>query len=502
MAGGRLGRLLMMALCAGLLLAGCRENPAGKAYQQGVQALKRGHYNQSIRLLQKSVKLGGTNAPVASIYNCLGLAYGRIGQQENAQSAFELSARLDPKFVEPVYNTGVILAESGRDAQAVTCFEKAARLDSADTRALEYKSRIFCRNQRWDDARRALNEAYQRAPREPRILTAMALQELQAGNVMRSISFLQEALEHDARYAPAIYNLAVINYHWLKNDNQAAPLFKDYLRLAPKGEGAEKAAQALREINKTPAVPAEKTPLPPPAAAPVKSEPPVIAPAVAKAEKEKPSAPAAAPSCEELIRVARQLEQQGRREAAVNNYLRAAREAERAGRPSIRDQAAREANGLCAQNAGAHYEMGLYWVERGQSDEALAHLKQAAEFSNSWYEANMALARVAVDKTEFDTAVVALKQADQNSPDRPEALWMLAQMYDRNLSLTNQAIGAYERFEKRFANDARAQEGRVRLQALKGGAEQVVLPAAPVKTQAQTRWQWLFKSRSIPPAEN
>ena len=134
MEGGRLGRGLTIALCAALLFAGCRENPTQKAYRQGVQALKRGHYTQSIRLLQKSAKLGGTNAPVAAIYNGLGLAYYRIGQPENALGAFELSTRLDPKFAEPVYNTGVIMAESGREAQAVACFEKAAQLDPAGTR--------------------------------------------------------------------------------------------------------------------------------------------------------------------------------------------------------------------------------------------------------------------------------------------------------------------------------------------------------------------------------
>ncbi|MCG2659827.1 MAG: tetratricopeptide repeat protein [Kiritimatiellae bacterium] len=513
MAGGRLGRGLTIALCAALLFAGCRENPTQKAYRQGVQALQRGQYTQSIRLLQKSAKLGGTNAPVAAIHNGLGLAYYRIGQPENALGAFELSIRLDPKVAEPVYNTGVIMAESGREAQAVACFEKAAQLDPSGTRSLEYLGRIFYRNQRWDNARKALNEARQRAPREPRILTAMALLELQVTNMVLAISCLQEALEHDAGYAPALYNLAIVNHLWLKNDSQAAPLFKDYLRLAPKGEGAEKASQVLQDINKlSSAAAAEETPgvVPPVTKAPVSSVLPVSVTAK-KTGQQQPASPlvvakvplvSASPSCEELLRVARKLEQQGRLEAAINNYLLAAREAERVGKPSVRDQAAREANGLCAQNARAHYEVGLYWDWRGQPDEALAHLKQAAELSNTWYEAHFAVARVAVDKNEFDTALISLKKADQSRPDRPEALWMLAQLYDRNLGLTNQAIQAYELFEQRFGGDGRAQEGRGRLKALKGGIAENVHPSAPAKTDTQTRWRWLFKSRSQKNPEN
>lgn len=512
MAGGRLGRGLGVALCVVLLFAGCREDPAQKAYRQGVQALKRGHYNQSIRRLQDSIKFGGTNVPVATVHNCLGLAYYRIGQPENALGAFESSTRADPKFAEPVYNTGVIMAESGRDAQAAACFEKAAQLDVADTRALEYLGRIFYRNQLWDNARKALGEARQRAPRDPRILTAAGLLELQVTNMVAAISCLQEALEHDAGYAPALYNLAVVNHLWLKNDSQAAPLFKDYLRLAPKGEGAEKASQALKDISKlSSTADAEEVPV---VAAPVTNAPVASVKSMpAPADKTGPQQPAVpvgvanvpvvstAPSCDELLRIARTLEKQGRHDAAINNYLRAAREAVRAGKPSVRDQAAREAGGLCAQNARAHYEVGLYWVERDQSDEAMSHLKQAVELSNTWYEAHLALARVALDQSEFDTAVVSLKQADQSHSDRPEALWLLAQLYDRNLSLTNQAVQTYELFVQRFAGDGRAQEGRERLKALKG-MEEHASPSAPAKTETQTRWQWLFKSRSQKNPEN
>ncbi|MFH1476866.1 MAG: tetratricopeptide repeat protein [Verrucomicrobiota bacterium] len=505
MAGGRFGRGLIIALCATLLVAGCRENPAQKTCRQGLQALKRGHYTRSIRLLQKSVELGGTNVPVAVIYNGLGLAYYRIGQSDNALGAFELSARLDPEFVEPVYNTGVVMAESGREAQAAACFEKAAQLDPADTRALEYLGRIFYRNQNWDKARQALSEARQRAPREPRILTAMALLELQVTNIAPAISCLQEALEHDAGYVPALYNLAIVNHFWLKNDNQAAPLFKDYLRLAPKGEGAEKASQILHSINKLSSAAVAEAPfiVPPITNVPVASVLPIPGTTDKTGQQQPASTPDAAkaptvfsaPSCAELLQTARKLEQQGRREGAINHYLLAAREAERVGRPSVRDQAVREADLLCAQSARAHYEVGLYWIERGRPDEALAHLKQAAELSNTWFEAHFAAARVAVDKNEFDTALISLKKADQIRPDRAEALWMLAQLYDRNLGLTNQARQAYELFEQRFGGDVRVKEGRARLKALNGGMAENVPSSDPVKTDTQSRWRRLFMPR-------
>lgn len=439
MSGGRFARRLLLAFGAALLLSGCRENPGWKTYRQGLQALQRAHYGQSIRLLEQSARSDATNLPLAALYNSLGLAYYRIGQPENALNAFGFSARLDPQFAEPVYNAGVVLVESGRNAPAAHYFDKAAQLDASGTRAWEYQSWIFSRQQRLSEARAALNKARARAPRAPRILTALALLELQATNTAAAVAQLQEALSHDAHYAPAIYNLARLNHHWLTNETQAAKLFKDYLRLAPKGERAANAASLLQSIEK------------------------------GSATSGAPETAAAAPSANSsaaLLRLAQQLKQQGRPEAAISNYLQAARSAEREAKSAARDSAVREAGSLCGQSASAHYEVGNYFVERGQLAEALTHLKRATELSNTWSEAHLALARVAIAKTEFDTAVVSLKQADQNQPKQPEALWLLAQLYDLNLSLTNQAIEAYQQFNRRFAGDRRSAEGRARLKAL------------------------------------
>lgn len=377
-----------------------------------------------------------------------------------------LSARLDARFAEPVYNAGVVLAECGSNTQAAAFFRQAAQLDAAGTRALEYQSQIFCRQQRWSDALTTLDEARRRAPGEPRILTALALLEIGRTNLAPAISRLQEALAQDARYAPAIYNLAVVNHRWLKNDSQAAQLFKDYVRLAPEGPFAAHARQALQEIAKaSSAIAPPKT-----SAAMSAARPP------APGAKQDLPAPADTPaepraeSYDELLGTARTLQQQNRPDEAVYTYLRAARAAERADKLSARDRAVREADKLAAKSARAHYDLSLYWRERAEADEAMTHLKQAVALSNSWFEANLTLAQLAVEKKEFDTAVVSLKQALQLEPDWPEPLWMLAQLYDQHLSLTNQAIQAYERFVGRFAADGRMAEAQARLKTLRGGA--------------------------------
>ncbi len=283
------------------------------------------------------------------------------------------------------------------------------------------------------------------------------------------------------RYAPALYNLARINHQWLRNDSQAESLFEEFLRLEPEGAPAESASRALAAIRATGAAARTK---------PDDASPDPGAGGTTSAEPPGPKAFVPV-LVDDRLRVAELLAARGRGEAAVNNYLLAAREADRTRRPTLRDRALRAAEELCGENPRAHYELGLYWIEAAQPEKALGRFKQAAALSNTWYEAHIALARLAASGGEYDAAVVAARQADRAQPDRPEALWILAQLYDRRLELSEQAAACYREFVKRFDGDARSDEARARLQAL--GVDAPPAPAAGKPSRGL--WPSLFRGR-------
>jgi len=257
-----------------LLLGGCAGNSDRQALKKGMRALEKGRYAESITLCQRGLSGITSNNERAIALNCIGIAYHRLGQTDNAMRSFEGAVAADPAAVDPVYNLGIVLLDAGNADRAVLCFEKAALLDEADTRALEFLSVIHSRRQQWDDARRVLNEALKHTRQSPRILTALAVLELQAGNSAQALELLQAALEQDAHYAPAIYNLAVINQELLHKQDQALPLLAEYTALVPSGPQAEQARSMIKEIKQTSApasVPAAKPESPPPA--PVRPKP-------------------------------------------------------------------------------------------------------------------------------------------------------------------------------------------------------------------------------------
>ena len=482
--------LFFMALI--LLLAGCSGNPGQQALRRGMRALEKGRYTESISWFQRSLANIASNDERSIALNGMGISYQKLGQKKNALRSFEDAVAANPGAAEPVYNMAVVALETGDEDKAVACFEKAALMveqagpaPARDTRALEFLAVIYSRRQQWDEAQRVLNEASLHTHRSPRILTALAATEVKANNINQALELLQEALEQDAHYAPAIYNLAVINQHYLNKQDQALPLFAEYARLVPSGPQTDQARLIIKEIKNTraPPVPQEKPKSPPP--------PPVVQ------TQQTAVAPAPLPSFDELMLVAKKLEQQGRKEAAFNNYLRIARAAERSGNAPIRNQAVRCAIPLADGNPQAAYDLGVYFMERNKKDEAFIYFKSAVSQDTNPYPASMSLAKLALEKGEFDTAIVSLKKADQIKPEDPEALWLLAELYDRQLCISNAAAAAYAQFTTRFPADRRAPDAQNRLKAInpdyKPPQPPENVPAVQNKKQ-RPFWQRMYKS--------
>ena len=442
-----------VCVCSVVFVTGCSEKPGEAALNAGVRAMKRKKYDRSTELFKKAISELAGKRESAIVYNYLGVAYFRAGQRKNAIQAFETSSQVDPALVEPLYNLGVLMLDTGNDGKAIICFEKVAMMNEKKTNALEYLAHLYMDRSEWKHARRVLKDARKRAPNAPQILTAYALLELKTDNMEKAVSLLQQALTYDACYAPAIYNMAAVNKQWLNDNNQALAYFNDYLRISPEGQYSDKARSAVKEIR-------SKMP------SSISNRIVILAskPDVPECRTPQPCPPP--PTFGELMRIARILRDQGRKEAAVNNYLRAALEAKRKGKQTSEKKALNEAVEVSAGNARAHFALGTYFFEQGNSSAAITHFKKAVSLSSNWHDAQMALAKAAFEQREFDTAVVSLKQANMSQPDDPDVLWALAQLYDRNLGLTNLSAQCYNRFSQCFPDDSRAIEAKKRLKEL------------------------------------
>jgi tetratricopeptide (TPR) repeat protein len=155
-------------------------------------------------------------------------------QQGHLQKAEQLLAqalRDDPANVNALMNLSIVQLKSGLQDQALAGFLQVAEQTPQDARPLEFAASIHLECGRWQEAAPLLAEALRRDPRSPSVQTALALVELNTLGAIAARDQLVKLITERPSYAPALFNLGVINRDWLKNQNEAKKYFQRYLAL-------------------------------------------------------------------------------------------------------------------------------------------------------------------------------------------------------------------------------------------------------------------------------
>jgi len=476
----RIRAAIFLSAAWGTLLACGR--PGEREYAAGLRALARGRHVEARALLEKSVQRRPGAVENARAYNYLGIACQRQNEMEAAAAAFQESRRRDPSRWEPAYNLAVIYAAANDDVRAATLLEEAALCDPRAALPLEYLGYLHARRGRWPEARAALLEAIARDPRSPRALTRLALVEARIEGPEAARARLASALEIQPDYAPALFNLFAIEARLPGRRAEAVAWGRRFLIVAREHPRAAE----VRDFIGTP--PAESAASSPPPARPPPAGVPSAEPGPASDWRAE----------------ARQRAERGDAEGAVRVCLRAAEAAQRRGDDAGRAQALRAAVDLAFDQPSAHAAMGRYWLEKGQAEPALRSLKQANALGDNSESTLLALAEAAQSAGESDAALVALRRASQRPQAGAEALWRLAEFYDRDLRSAADAIREYRAFLARFPGDARVMRARERIQALaprpapapepaptlvppSAAADPVAVPPAPAEPAAPAR---------------
>ncbi len=476
-----------------LAAAGSCSKPPGQAeYDRGLYELKRNNPVRAKSLLEKSITRRPGAEENALAYNYLGVANWKLGQFQPAQEAFEDSRRLGPSLVEPVLNMAQLAVSGGDQLRALKLLEEASRLDEQDTRALEQMARLYAGRQQWPEARRMLYAALDRAPDTPRILTAIASVELQAQGPQKAIETLLRALEHNARYAPALFNMALIYDVHLQDTSHARSYYRRFLGVAGVGPQATFARKALARVEAdmsgkagaasgpASAPASEPSDVPPVVAAPVPE--PVAGTPVAMAE---PVAPPPEDPVQAVVRRAALLMEKGDTQGGLNLLLDTAAQARKAGRADEQEKFLQAAARLCFDEPRAHYEWGRYLAAQGKTEAALRSFKQATTLDRNYAEAHLAMGRVALQTGEQDAALVGFQSAVKANAKDPDALWELAQLLDGRMKNPERASDAYRDFERLFPGDPRVLQAAARAKEL-AAASKPVAPPAPSATVART----------------
>lgn len=191
---------------------------------------------------------------------------------ERAAQHFEKAVKANPTSASAYCNLGIVYARMKETDRAIPALTMAADFESHDARPRLMLADVLREAGRWDESRDMLVKLESGLPDDPEILTHLALLEYRVGDKDKADSLLVQALAIDSKYAPALYNRAI-----LKRDHEDEPLdalryFSRYLVVAEDDDHIKRAkaeVQRLRQKLSDPGAPPPAT-----SVAPDQSEPP------------------------------------------------------------------------------------------------------------------------------------------------------------------------------------------------------------------------------------
>jgi len=484
-----LSYILILTLSAAAL-SGCSKPSGQRELDSGIRELKRENFVRAKALLEKSIARRPGHTDNAMAHNYLGIASWRLGKFSEAMTAFEDSRRLNPNLIEPVYNLGVLAAERDDMKSAARYLNEAATMNRTDPRALEYLAELYMERNQWPQARNSLYSALDREPRSSRIYNSIAAVHVALNQPNEALESLMMALESDTRYAPSLFNLAVLYDTQIGDAEQARAYYKRFISTASRDAKAPQARAAMNRIEEkgtlvtvvppvTPLNPDEPLIAPgevsdveiiPVVQAVVTTTPAVAESPVATTEPESTAStktpPARDSGYDTLLRQAEDKAKAGQIQQSIDTYVRAAELAANERRTDLQEKAYREAVRVAIDQPRAHALLGQHLYDRGKYDQAERAFRQAATLNGDYAPAQLGLARLAMRKNEYDAALVHFRKVISSDPTLSDAQWEFAQLYDKNLELPENAARAYRDFARNFPNDPRKQAALARAETL------------------------------------
>ena len=232
-----MGFALLALVCFAFLGTGCQ--PAGpSALLEGERLLKMNRPEAAAKQLKKAVQLLPREARA---FNFLGVALHRSGQIEKARDAYLEALDLDHTLTEARFNLGCLYVEAASFELAIPMLEQYSQTVTNNPRAWLKLSEAYLggartegeRNGHLRQARTSLANVLALTPGDPEALNFLGLVELASGSANKAHNHFLEAYNENPGFAPALFNLGVVNQFHRNDTERALTAYKKYVQISP-----------------------------------------------------------------------------------------------------------------------------------------------------------------------------------------------------------------------------------------------------------------------------
>lgn len=168
-------------------------------------------------------------------------------RDEEALARLDASLQAKPDYAPALLLKGVIEEEHGRCEEAIALLKQAHTIDPGASAALSPLIRCLDRTGRKDEAA-GYRKVLAATGRSKTDLYNEAVTAINAGDDAAAAPLLEQALQQDANFAPALYQYGLVLFR--RGDTAGAlARLEGYLKIAPKGEFAEDARSLLQALK-------------------------------------------------------------------------------------------------------------------------------------------------------------------------------------------------------------------------------------------------------------
>ena len=198
-------------------------------YMYGTLAGQYGRLQVAVKYLTKALK---AQPDFIDAHHNLGLAYYKLGRQDDAVAEWRQALRLDPTFAETYYNLGIFLMDNGRKDDGIKLFQECIKHDSYHLKSRYALGKIAQDAGNYQEAIRHYKSYQQRDKGDLKVHMALGETYLLAGMIESSQREFESAAKIDEKNPMIHYQLGVA-YH---RSNRIAEAIHEYQRateLAP-----------------------------------------------------------------------------------------------------------------------------------------------------------------------------------------------------------------------------------------------------------------------------
>jgi predicted TPR repeat methyltransferase len=169
-------------------------NHPGALHFSGVLAHQRGHPEEAVALIERSLELEPERA---DWHSNLGIVLQDRLRLEEATAAYRRAIALDPNHANAHSNLGVVLRATGQLAEAEAAYRDAIRIDPEHADAYHNLGVLLNAEKRSREAALCFSKVITLRPKDPEARRLLALAHCTLGEVDKAVEIFEEWLEDD-----------------------------------------------------------------------------------------------------------------------------------------------------------------------------------------------------------------------------------------------------------------------------------------------------------------